>query len=225
MSLFSVSLPVAKGPLSWGLYCFGMWWEAAPCVSLPRAAYSGCRFCLCANSTIDRSVVLQVAAARCGCHARCSLLWLSAGANTFFFSFLLFPSKLNELLCYLSSLCSTLHPTVLITRCCFWRYEEQQSPQGDNRVNFFRVLQNSPFSELQIVFHDRWLIWWAVSWNISLALNFSGFLEVSEGNVRIALVSRTLYGLPGQLEVIFEIQRLELEMCFLLFCKPKPINW
>lgn len=66
MSLFSVSLPVAEGPLSCGLYCFGMWWEAAPCVSLPRAAYSGYSFCLCANSTIDHSVVLQVPAACCG---------------------------------------------------------------------------------------------------------------------------------------------------------------
>lgn len=94
MSLFSVSLPVAKGPLSWGLYCFGMWWEAAPCVSLPCAAYSGCSFYLCANSTIDHSVVLQVAAARCGCHARCSLLWLSAGANTFFF-FLTVPQQIE----------------------------------------------------------------------------------------------------------------------------------
>lgn len=109
-----------------------------------------------------------------------------------FFFFLLFPSKLNELLCYFSSQCSMLHPTVLITRCCFWRYEEQQSPEGDNRVNVFHVLQNSPFSELQVVFHDRWPNWWAGSCNISLAQNFSGFLEVSEGSVRIALTSRTL---------------------------------
>lgn len=47
-----------------------------------------------------------------------------------------------------------LHPTVLITNGWFRRQEEQQSSESDKRVNFFLVLQNSPLSELQIVFTE-----------------------------------------------------------------------
>lgn len=47
-----------------------------------------------------------------------------------------------------------LHPTVLITNGWFQRQEEQQRSESNKRVNFFLVLQNSPLSELQIVFTE-----------------------------------------------------------------------
>lgn len=64
-----------------------------------------------------------------------------------------------------------------------------------------------------------------MSWNISLALNFSEFLELSEGRVRFVLTSRPLYRLLRLLGVFYASQWLDLQVCFLLFCVPRTKSW